>query len=66
METYKEHTADGKAILHRDGNYVVLHFGGFHPFSSHQIDEHGCTFWGHYFKTVEEAIEDCRKRARTF
>lgn len=33
-----------------------------HPFVTWAVDENGDAYWGHYFKTYDEALEDWKER----
>jgi len=34
----------------------------YHPYVTWRLDEVGNAFWGHYFKTLEEARDDFKER----
>ena len=51
-------------ISGRSGEYVAAECGGVMPFATWRVDADGATYWGHYFKTRDEASADLIERAQ--
>jgi len=65
---HKDKLNNGAVILRRaekeKGYWVVLAQWnqGLHPFVTWAADENGDAYWGHYFKSYDEALADWKER----
>lgn len=53
---------NGTQYIEGNEHYVIARTEGVMPYVTWAIDAEGHTYWGHYFKTLNEAVKDFNQR----